>query len=212
VTHAKEPDGPDEPTAPEDMAPAPEEAAAEPEAAEPEAAAEPEVAEPAPARRRVDWGRVLAYGVLPGVALVLAAVAGVARYVDTTARDDARAGAAAMATAESTAVTMLSYSPTDVDAKLNAAAALLTGDFRGQYLGTIHNTVIPGAQQQQISAVTKVPAAAVVSATAHRAVVMLYLDQTVTVGDDAPSRTLSSARATLTDVDGRWLISEFLVT
>lgn len=199
MTHAKEPSVPDEP---EDVVPAPEEEITAPE----------EGTAPAPERRRVDWGRVLAYGVLPAIAFVLAATAGALRYVDTAARDDVRAGTAAMDTAKTTTVAMLSDSPTDVDAKLNAASALLTGNFRGQYLGTIHNTVIPGAQQQQISAVTKVPAAAVVSAAAHRAVVMLYLDQTVTVGDDAPTKTLSSARATLTEVDGRWLISEFAVT
>jgi Mce-associated membrane protein len=203
MTHAK-PDDPQNPEVDETELP-------ETEVDETELAGT-EVAVEQPVRRGLDWARIVAYGVLPTIAFLLAAFAGVSKYVDTALRDDARAGTQAMETAKATTVAMLSYTPDDVDHRLDAASNLLTGNFRGQYLATIHNTVIPGAQQQQISAVTKVPAAAVVSATGHQAVVMLYLDQTVTVGSDAPTQTLSSARATLNEVNGTWLISEFALT
>ena len=53
------------------------------------------------------------------------------------------------------------------------------------------------------------PAAAPVSAKADHAVVLLFVDQTVTVGADAPTNTTSSVRVTLDKVGGRWLISAF---
>jgi Mce-associated membrane protein len=69
--------------------------------------------------------------------------------------------------------------------------------------------VIPGAKQKQISAVATVPAAASTSATPTHAVVLLMVNQTVIVGQDAPTNTASSVRVTLDKVDGRWLISHF---
>jgi Mce-associated membrane protein len=69
--------------------------------------------------------------------------------------------------------------------------------------------VIPGAQQKQISASATVSAAASTTATANRAVVLLFVDQAVTVGKDVPTNTASSVRVTLDRVDDRWLISQF---
>jgi Mce-associated membrane protein len=69
--------------------------------------------------------------------------------------------------------------------------------------------VIPGAKQKQISAVASVPAAASVSANPREAVVLVFVNQTVTVGGDAPTDTASSVRITLEKVGDRWLISKF---
>jgi Mce-associated membrane protein len=69
--------------------------------------------------------------------------------------------------------------------------------------------VIPGATQKQISAVATVPAAASVSATENHAVVLVFVNQTVTVGTGAPTDTASSVRVTLDKVADRWLISGF---
>ena len=69
--------------------------------------------------------------------------------------------------------------------------------------------VIPGARQKQIAAVASVPAAASVSATPEEAVVLLFVNQTVTVGSDAPTATASSVRVTLEKDGDRWLISKF---
>jgi Mce-associated membrane protein len=54
-----------------------------------------------------------------------------------------------------------------------------------------------------------VPAAASVSANPSHAVVLLFVNQTVTVGNSAPADTASSVRVTVDKVDGRWLISKF---
>ena len=69
--------------------------------------------------------------------------------------------------------------------------------------------IIPSAKEKRISAVATVPAAAVVKATGNHAVVLLAVDQTITVGNDTPSNTASSVRVTLDKVGGRWLISGF---
>jgi Mce-associated membrane protein len=40
-------------------------------------------------------------------------------------------------------------------------------------------------------------------------VVLLFVSQTVTVGQDAPTSSASNVRVTLDKRDGRWLISQF---
>ena len=69
--------------------------------------------------------------------------------------------------------------------------------------------VIPGAKEKQISAVANVPEAASVSANPDHAVVLVFVNQTVIVGDSAPTDTASSVRITLDKVGDRWLISQF---
>ena len=106
-------------------------------------------------------------------------------------------------------VALLSYRPDTVEKDLEAAKSRLTGTFLDAYTSLTHDVVIPGAKQKQISAVATVPAAASTSATATHAVVLLFVDQTVIVGKEAPTNTASSVRVTLDKVDGRWLISQF---
>jgi Mce-associated membrane protein len=170
-------------------------------------------------KRKVNWPRVLAYGVLPGLALVLALAAGFARWeylssdygaVPPAVSDQNPSPALeSMNAARDSTIKMLSYKPDTVDQQLNAARDLLTGDFRDSYTSLITDVVIPGAQQKQISAVASVPAVASVSADPKHAVVLVFVNQTVVVGQDLPSDTASSVRVTLDKVDGRWLISEF---
>ena len=69
--------------------------------------------------------------------------------------------------------------------------------------------VIPGAKEKQISAVANVPEAASVSANPGRAVVLVFVNQTVIVGAGVPTDTASSVRITLDKVGDRWLISQF---
>jgi Mce-associated membrane protein len=103
----------------------------------------------------------------------------------------------------------LSYQAASVDKQLTAARDRLTGTFRDSYGALIHDVVIPGAQQKQISALATVPAAASVSATPDHAVVLVFVDQSVTVGADTPTSTASSVKVTLDRIGGRWLISDF---
>lgn len=170
-----------------------------------ETAAAPE----APARRRTDWARVVAYGLLPALALVLALAAGYLKYADNSVRDAAVARVESMQAAKDGTIAMLSYQPDTVDAQLTSARDLLTGGFKGSYTSLINDVVIPGAKQQHISAVATVPRMAWVSAEPNHAVVLVFIDQTVVVGTNAPTDTASSVRVTLDKRGDKWLISEF---
>ena len=175
--------------------------------------------EPVRVKRQTNWPRVLAYGVLPGLALLLALAAGFFRWEYVSSGYGALPPAASeenpspafesMNAAKDSTIKMLSYKPDTVDQQLNSARDLLTGEFRDSYTSLINDVVIPGAKQKQISAVASVPAAASVSADPKHAVVLVFVNQTVVVGQDPPSDTASSVRVTLEKVDDRWLISEF---
>ena len=163
-----------------------------------------------PARwRRIKWSRVLAFGVLPLLAVVIAAGAGFLKWQDGWVRGSKVAGIESVAAAKDSTIALLSYQPETVDKELKAARDRLTGSFKDSYTQLIQDVVIPGAKKQHISAVATVPAAASVSATPKHAVALLYVDQTVVVGNDAPTDTSSIVRVTLDKTGGRWLISAF---
>lgn len=168
-----------------------------------------EDAEPAKAKREVNWSRVLAYGLLPGLALVLAVAASFLKWQDSSASSTQIARIESVAAATDGAAAMLSYQPDTIDKDLEAARDRLTGTFKESYTQLIRDVVIPGARQQHISAVAKVPAAASVSATPNHAVALVFVDQTSVVGAGAPTDTASTVRVTLDKVGGRWLISGF---
>jgi Mce-associated membrane protein len=162
-----------------------------------------------PRWRRVAMSRVIAFGILPGIAMVLALFAGYAKWQEVSARDTQLGGVQAVQAAKDGTVALLGYQPDTVERDLTAARDRLTGTFRDTYTSLTHDVVIPGAKQKHISAVATVPAAALVMASGQRAVVLVFVDQTTTMGNDAPTNTASSVRVTLNKVDNRWLISGF---
>jgi Mce-associated membrane protein len=169
-----------------------------------------ELTEPAEKpERRIQWARVFAYGVLPAVALLLAMGAGYLKWMDNSVRDSDAARIQSTQAAKDSTIALLSYKADTVEQQLGAARDLLTGEFRDSYTSLTNDVVIPGAKQKQISAVATVPAAASVSADPHHAVVLLFINQTVIVGQGAPSDSASSVRVTLDKVGDRWLISKF---
>jgi Mce-associated membrane protein len=165
--------------------------------------------QPASARRRIGWSRPITYGLLPGLALLLAASAGFLKWEDASVRDSQLAASASVRAATDGTIALLSYKPDTVEKDLEAARGRLTGTFLDAYTSLTHDVVIPGAHQKQISAVATVPAAASTSATDNHAVVLLFVNQTVVIGKEAPADTASSVRVTLDKIDGRWLISQF---
>jgi Mce-associated membrane protein len=160
-------------------------------------------------RRASRLGRIVAYGVLPGLALLLAAGTGYLKWVDATARDAELARSQSVRVAVDSTVAMLSYRPDNVTQNLAAALDRMTGSFKDSYASLTHDVVVPGAVQRQITAVASVPAAASVSATRTHAVVLLYVNQTTTIGTSAPTDTASRVKVTLEKVKDRWLISQF---
>jgi Mce-associated membrane protein len=165
--------------------------------------------EPASARRRIRPSHAIAYWLLPGLALLLASAVGYLKWQDGIAREAQAARAESVQAATDGTVALLSYQADTVEKDLEAAKGRLTGTFLNAYGSLTHDVVIPGARQKQISAVATVPAAASTSATANHAVVLLFVNQTVIVGQSAPTSTASSVRVTLDKVGGRWLISQF---
>ena len=154
------------------------------------------------------WHRVTLVA-LPVLVLLSALGVGYVKWLDGEKRAAiVAADESAKAAAEST-VAILSYKPETVDQELKAAAGRLAEPFRQQYTQLVTDVVGPGAKQQHITAVATVPAAASVSATGKHAVVLVFVDQTTTIGEDAPTQSTSSVRVTLEKVDGRWLISQF---
>jgi Mce-associated membrane protein len=81
--------------------------------------------------------------------------------------------------------------------------------YEDAYTKLANDVVIPGAKQKQISAVATVPALASVSANPTRATVLVFVNQTVIIGSDAPTDTASSVKVTLDKINGHWLISQF---
>jgi Mce-associated membrane protein len=157
---------------------------------------------------RFCWGRVLVVA-LPALALILALGVGYLKWLDGTARASRLAAEQSIRAASDSTIAILSYKPETVDRDLKAAADRLAEPFRQQYTQLVNDVVAPGAKQQHISAVATVPAAASVSATGKQAVVLVFVDQTTTIGTDAPTQSTSSVRVSLEKVDGRWLISQF---
>lgn len=164
---------------------------------------------PAERRARFSWTRIVACAVLPTVALALALGDGYLKWLDGSARASRTAAEQSVKVATDSTIAILSYRPDNVERDLKGAADRLTGGFRQQYTQLVNDVVAPGAKQQHIAAIATVPAAAPVSASENHAVVLVFIDQTTTIGNDAPTQTTSSVRITLERVDGRWLISQF---
>jgi Mce-associated membrane protein len=170
---------------------------------------EAEDVEPPARWRRIEWSRVFAFGVLPVLALVIAAAAGFLKWQDAWVRGSRVAGIESVGAAKDSTVALLSYQPDTVDKDLGGARDRLTGGFKDSYTQLIHDVVIPGSKKQHVASVATVPAAASVSATPKHAVALLFVDQTVAVGNDAPTDTTSIVRVTMDKIAGRWLISAF---
>jgi Mce-associated membrane protein len=159
--------------------------------------------------RHIRWARASVFLVLPALALLLASAAGYLKWQDGSAREASAARTESVRAATDSTIALLSYKPDTVEKDLNAAQSRLTGSFLNAYKSLTHDVVIPGAKQKQISAIATVPAAASTSATENHAVVLLFVNQSVIIGQDAPTSTASSVRVTLDKVGGRWLISQF---
>ena len=155
------------------------------------------------------FGKLVAFALLPAVALLLAAAAGFLKWQDDSVRTAEVAAIESTQVAKDSTVKMLSYKPDTVEQDLGAAQDLLTGGFKESYAALINDTVIPGAKEQKISAVASVPAVASISAEADRAEALVFVNQTVIIGDGAPTATASSVKVTLEKVGDRWLVSGF---
>jgi len=135
---------------------------------------------------------------LPGLALLSASAAGLLKWQDAGLRD------AAVARTESVRAT-----------RRHSRAAVLPARHRAEgprsreWATDRYVPERPGSTAEADFRRGHRRAARVDSATPNHAVVLLFANQTVIVGQSAPTNTASSVRLTLDKVDGRWLISQF---
>ena len=155
------------------------------------------------------WARAVAFRILPALMVVLGSAAGVVTWKVISAHLLESARVDSLRAAQDGATAILTYRPETVAADLGAARDRLTGKFKDSYTLFTHQTVIPDAKQKQISSMVYIPAAASVSVTLDRAVVMIFVNQTFMHDPDPPTSTASCVRVTLDKVGRRWLISEF---
>lgn len=153
--------------------------------------------------------RRLAYGVLPGLVLVLAIAAGWLKWYDGSIRAEDALRTETIRVATESTIKMLSFQPDTVERDLAGAQQLMTDGFRAQFAARARDQIIPDAKARNVTAVAEVPGAASVWATRDHAAVLVFADRTITVGSDEPADIDSSYRVTLDKVDGRWLVAGF---
>ena len=157
----------------------------------------------------VNWSRVLVYGLLPALALLLAIAAGLLKWKDSSVRNTELARSQSVTAARDSTVALLSFRFDTVDRDVAAARERLTGGFRDIYTQRTQEELIPNAKERHVSATAIVPGAASESATSNHAVVLLFVNQSIKIGDAAPAAAVSSVRVTLDKVGERWLVSGF---
>jgi Mce-associated membrane protein len=160
-------------------------------------------------RRQIDWPRIAAYGILPGLTLLLALAGGFSKWEQSSALSRQNARAESLAAAKESTIALLSYQPDSVEQTMTAARSRLAPPYKDAYTKLTTDVVIPSARQDHVAVTATVPAAASVSANPQHAVAILFVNQSVVMGNKPSTDTESSIRVTLQKVDGRWLISGF---
>ncbi|EUA23166.1 hypothetical protein I553_5099 [Mycobacterium xenopi 4042] len=102
---------------------------------------------PLPLWCRIEWSRVVAFGVLPVVAFLIGALAGFLKWQDVWTRASGVAGTESVAAAKESTVALLSYQPDSVEKDLGGARDRLTGKFKDSYTQLIHDVVIPAPRR-----------------------------------------------------------------
>lgn len=159
--------------------------------------------------RSLNWSRVLAYGLLPTLVLLLAIAAGLLKWKDSSIRNAEAASIQSVSAARDSANAILTFRYDTIDRDVAATRGRLTAGFLDTYDKRTKQELIPNARQERIVSTSTVPGAAPETVTPNRAVVLVFISQTVKVGDGEPKVTGSSARVTLEKVGKRWLVSDF---
>ena len=89
--------------------------------------------QPMPSRRRIRWSRMIAYGVLPGLALLLALAAGFLKWQDNSVRDANVFREQSVRAATDSTIALLSYRPDTVQKDLEIQ----------EYTDPYHDPMIP---------------------------------------------------------------------
>ncbi len=159
--------------------------------------------------RSVNWSRVLAYGLLPTLVLLLAIAAGLLKWNDSSIRHAEIASSESVTAARDSTNAILTFRYDTIDHDVATTRERLTSGFLDTYTKRTQQELIPHAKQERIVATSTVPAAAPETVTPNHAVVLVFISQNVKIGDAEPKVTGSSARVTLDKIGTRWLVSDF---
>jgi Mce-associated membrane protein len=142
--------------------------------------------------------------------LVAGLLVGVAGLGWTRVQDDRTVTAreAGMRAAVELTPLLLTYDHRTLTEDTGRAEAATTGEFAGQYRELIRTSVAPNAGALQLVTRAEVRDSSLVSAEPGQVVALLFLSQVTTSRElTAPRLDSSGVRVTVTEVDGRWLVS-----
>jgi Mce-associated membrane protein len=146
---------------------------------------------------------------LAAVAVISAVVVGLLGWQAYSASRDQRALDDALAAARTATAQVLSYDPRTLDADLANSRKLISGPFAAQFDDLAKRLITPNAQQRHLATKTTVNRVSVIDAKPGEVHTLLFINQTMTMdGMPEPRRTIEQVRVTMTQTDGRWLISE----
>jgi Mce-associated membrane protein len=160
--------------------------------------------EPEPVVNHSTWRRRLIAAAIAVLVLALGGVGGFFGWQYVGERQIANAGAAALNTANSYAVTLTSVDTGNLDANFAAVLDGSTGEFHDMYARSSSElrTLLIDHKATGHGVVVN---SAVKSATADEVVVLLFVDQTVT-NTEVPDPRVDRSRMVMTmqNIDGRW--------
>lgn len=148
--------------------------------------------------------------VLGSLSLVLLLAGGSFLYLNIDRGQSEQARQQAKIAGERDVTTLLSYDHNTIAQDIDQRSQLLTGRFKSDYTNLVHNVIIPGAQQQQLTTSTNVARSSVVrSDGADRVRLMLFLNQTTKMGGNPnPVSNGSRVEVGMQRIDGKWAVSE----
>ncbi|MFJ2667475.1 hypothetical protein ACIO14_24330 [Nocardia fluminea] len=120
-----------------------------------------------------------------------------------------QAARVARESAQTSIPAVLSYDFNSIDTEFAKAGGYLTGSFRDDFAKLASGVIIPAAHRDSIITKATVSESSVVSATADRVVLLVFLNQETTSSAYQGQRLDGSRiRVGMASVDGQWLISE----
>jgi Mce-associated membrane protein len=190
----------------------------------------PPPADPAPSSKRAAsvaerpvptagwWGSRASLFALTGALAVLVTLGvlaslgllGVAGFDELAEADEVdRASSSAPAAAERAAQAILVYDHERLEADRRSAVGFMTDDFAKKYTDTFEEVVAPAAEQTSAKVTAEVQASGVVRASADRARVLLFVDQTtVSSANEAPQQALNRVEMIMVREGDRWLVDD----
>lgn len=112
--------------------------------------------------------------------------------------------------AEQAAATILAYDYESLEADRDAAAALMTPEYREEYLETFDDLVLEAAEERKARVEADVRASGVAAAGPDRVEVLLFVNQTTvsTANSGEPQTALNRVVLAMEKVDGAWRVDD----